>query len=187
MLVLLSLASRGQENILRDFRLIPTEEGIRVHWTIEGGEQCNGVDVFRGQGQGAFQEIGGIKGICGGNDFPTPYDYLDSLPPKNVELQYFLKLGNQGFSDTLVATHFQVEQKVLVYPHPVNASSRLVVGGDATTESELVIYPLIGGKFRTLLFQKYVELGNLGLQTGVYMYQVKPAGQAPVSGKILVP
>lgn len=175
MLVLLffSQETLAQNQILDFFDLEEVSNGIQVRWAISGGEQCNGVRVLRSQDQVNFTEIGGIDGICGGNELPTPYQFKDSILPTNTPLYYYLKLGNQGVSDTLAAIFYNPAEEVLIYPHPIQKQSRMVLPKNLDYPIRIRIYNTRGQLVAEVKIQRELFFRDLNLPTGQFYFELE--------------
>ncbi|MFT5337795.1 MAG: hypothetical protein ACJAY8_001354 [Sphingobacteriales bacterium] len=178
MLVLLlsSQITRAQNQVLDFFDLEEVSNGIQVRWAISGGEQCNGVRVLRSEDQINFSEIGGIDGICGGNEFPTPYQFKDSILPINTELYYYLKLGNQGFSDTLAAIFYSPAELVQIYPHPIEEQSRMVLPKNLEFPLVMRVFNMGGQLVAELNVQREVFFRELNLPAGRFHFELEGSG-----------
>jgi hypothetical protein len=110
--------TEGQE-ILSGFSIYQQGDEIRIQVTIEAGtSSCLGIDLERKIGEGEFEIIDNIPGICGGSEFEESYVFKDINPLSGKELSYRLNLGNVGRSEVLSIYYVVLENGISIYPNP---------------------------------------------------------------------
>lgn len=181
-----SLLFFGQEHaILSKFTAEYTGNEVILNWTIKGGQQCNGVDVYRSVDSINWEKIGGVEGICGASE-PQYYDFTDSDPEKGNFNYYQLKLGTQGFSSIQKIQVIRYEDSYAVYPNPGNDIITLSISPNLGRGRYLIYNPL-----GTLVHTAEVDAGELlTLQkatygSGIFIFQWVSENNQQVNGSFI--
>lgn len=119
-LIFIGLTGYGQEHtILSKFTAHYTGSEVVLAWTIKGGEQCNGINIYRSTDSVNWVKIGEIQGVCGASE-PQFYDFNDVEPELGNINYYRLSLGTQGFSSIQYVQVIRYENSYAAFPNPSN-------------------------------------------------------------------
>jgi hypothetical protein len=175
----------GQEHaILSKFTAQYTGNEVVLAWTIKGGEQCNGVDVYRSIDSVNWVKIGGVEGICGASE-PQFYDFIDADPEQGNLNYYKLQLGTQGFSSIQKVKVIRYDNLYAAYPNPsssfINLSFTPEIGN-----GELLIFDLHGKQVysKSLDSGEEIFLDKDQFGTGFFFFRWLAEGKT-VSGKLI--
>jgi len=152
----------AQHEILDEFTVKQTKEGVVIRLVISGGRSCDGIDIYRGLDSNNVSQIGRIAGICGGADNPVPFVYIDENPVKNKLVYYSAELGQQGFTSALPFTFLDFNNDVLLYPNPT--TSIITLNINLENSSALVTIHNVLGK-QVLQFTTSEQKNEIDIET----------------------
>lgn len=139
-------AAIAQEHpFIGEYALMELDGGVRIAWTIQAGNTCNGQDVERSTNGTDFFAVHRVAGICGNISAPVPYEWIDPAPPELSTLHYRIKLGFDGYSSVRSITFDQLttsEQRI--YPSPTTGPTMLVLNVPTGTPVDLLIWDACG-------------------------------------------
>ncbi len=186
-LPMLALAQRPHP-ILKEFSGFRQDNGVMLKWVIEGGNQCNGIDIYRALEQGGFLRVGNIAGICGSADFDETYTFLDTTAVRNRDNSYRLELGWQGytevitvfFSDLNLGRHTRLTD-------PADGSVRFIFDNPQQLSVTVELFDVSGmAVTRETTRNGEFLLRKDGLRPGVYIYRIGTDGMQPVVGRMTI-
>jgi hypothetical protein len=167
------------------------ESGGKVYITciISAGNTCNGIVVLRSTDSVEFSIIGQVIGVCGSNDFPTTYDFVDENPILNKPSYYQLEFG--GFAPTEIIRLFIVDYNSNGYqirPQPAGDQARIYFENQSNKEHSITLFSITGQTIlQTNSSGDFFDLSLVHIPSGLYSFQISgnPAEPA-IIGKILV-
>jgi hypothetical protein len=172
-LVFLSQGVRGQSfPILSDFTAEKSGDKIFLNWTINAGNTCNGIFIFRSSDSLHYQKIGEIFGICGSATEPQSYSFFDTDPVKGKRNFYRLELGSVGLSG-IVSLFFLIPGTIQLFPNP--ARERLQVNFENEKKNKVTLQILDRqGRFIQLLGSRddFIEVSLEQYSPGYYYYNL---------------
>ena len=182
--VLVSVVSGQEHAILSKFTAQYTGSEVVLAWTIKGGQQCNGVDVYRSIDSVNWVKIGGVEGICGASE-PQYYDFIDAEPALGNLNYYKLQLGTQGFSSIQSAKVIRYDELYEAYPNPSSSQINLSFTPEIGN-GELIVFNLQGKQIYTRLLDsgEEVSLDKYQFGTGIFVFRWIAEGKS-VSGKLI--
>lgn len=175
----------GQEHaILSKFTAQYTGSEVVLAWTIKGGQQCNGIDVYRSIDSVNWVKIGGVEGICGASE-PQYYDFIDADPEKGNLNYYKLQLGTQGFSSVQNVKVIRYDELFAAYPNPSPDIIHLSISPELGS-GEVFIFDLHGKQVFSGLLQsgEEIDLNKDQFGTGIFVFRWISEGKT-VSGKLI--
>ncbi|HRY34224.1 MAG TPA: hypothetical protein P5531_14765 [Bacteroidales bacterium] len=87
--------------VLEGFTAEQQQNKVRLSFTIQAGNTCNGIRVERSADGLFFEQIGSFEGVCGDLTFPEQYVFSDSFPLPGIVSYYRLDMGSLGFSPVI--------------------------------------------------------------------------------------
>ncbi len=176
--------------ILNYFTTNLSDGKVLLSWEIKGGNQCNGIKVFRSTDSLNFSQIGDIAGICGSPDFAQGYTFVDDSPEENAVNYYKIELGGQGFASSSGVHYVKLlEDGYKVYPNPITDQSRLYFNNTSGQKHTLQVIDYSGKIVMQLDANSgnEIDLSPLTVLSGPYIFQLIPESTGePVRGKLLV-
>ncbi len=142
--LLVSLSVQGQQ-FLSHFSLAEGNGKVVLNWTIEAGQTCLGIDIFRSTDGQTFSSIGSIGGICGDLTKAVSYSFVDDAPVTNQTNSYKLLLGLDQESKVLSVEIIDLGSAGFqIRPHPVHQDGVVYFQNDFLDKHVLSIYQLNG-------------------------------------------
>ncbi|MFY0673174.1 MAG: hypothetical protein JXQ87_07205 [Bacteroidia bacterium] len=87
--------------------------GIRISFTIGGGNTCNGIRIYHSTDTSiGFSQIGEIPGICGDSDNDMGYSFVHEAPKDFDTNYYYLEFGGQGNSSVFAHFYFGEQKEI---------------------------------------------------------------------------
>jgi hypothetical protein len=167
------------------------ESGGKVYITciISAGNTCNGINVLRSDDSLEFSIIGQVSGVCGSNDFPTTYDFVDQNPILNKPSFYQLEFG--GFTPSEIIRIFIIEHNSNGYqirPQPAGNQARIYFVNSSNSEHSIILFSSSG---KNLLEEKstgdFFDLSFINIPSGLYGFRISGNPIKPsIIGKILI-
>ncbi len=167
------------------------ESGGKVYITciISAGNTCNGINVLRSTDSVEFSIIGNVSGVCGSNDFPITYDFVDENPVINKPMYYQLEFG--GFAPSEIIRLLIIDYNSNGYqvrPQPASEEARIYFENPANSEFGITLYSSSG---KTILQEKttrnFFDLSLVNIPSGLYGFRISDNPLKPaIIGKILV-
>jgi hypothetical protein len=112
--LLISFSTAAQEVIYKDFNVYSANGKIYITCTIQGGNTCNGITLYRSEDSLQFDILEHLPGTCGNTDYDQKYTFTDHNPIKNKRSWYRLYLGGQGYTEALGTEYYDVSSGILI-------------------------------------------------------------------------
>lgn len=141
--VLFNLQSAAQESAYSNYSVFAAQNKVFITCTINGGNTCNGISLYRSEDSIQFILIDQIQGTCGSSDFDIKYTFTDANPIKNQRSWYKLYLGNIGYTEALGIDYFDVSSGYLILNTP-DKGNRIIFRNTLRNIYQLNIYSLSG-------------------------------------------
>lgn len=174
--------------ILKEFSGFRQDNGIMLKWVISGGEQCNGVNIYRALDVGGFIRVGSIAGICGNPDFDDPYTFLDTTATRNRDNSYRLELGWQGYTE--VITVFYSDLSLGLHARLtdlIGGTVRFIFDNPQQQQVTIELFDMTGlSVFRSITAQSEILLRTDRFSTGIYIYRISTYGAEPILGRMTI-
>jgi len=186
-LPMLAMAQRPHP-ILKEFSGFRQDKGIMLKWVIAGGNQCNGIDIYRAMEQGGFLRVGNIAGICGSAEFDETYTFLDTTAIRNRDNSYRLELGWQGYTEviTVFFSDLNLGRHTRLTDHS-DGSVRFIFDNPQQLPVTVELYDVAGVPvMREMTDGGEFLLRPEGLRSGVYIYRIGTDGAQPVVGRMTI-
>lgn len=175
------------KEVVPDLSAVEFNKKVLVTWTVNQGNTCNGIDVFRSTDGVNFTKIGDIEGICGSTDASIPYNFTDVFPEKNAVNYYRLKLGGLGYTYVVSIEVLDLNgDNYIVRPNPISDQSELLFGNDGSKEAVLRVYNSHG----VLVYQQSTITEKFNITksmftSGIYYFEIETI-KRKIQGKFLV-
>jgi len=186
-LPMLAMAQRPHP-ILKEFSGFRQDGGVMLKWVIAGGEQCNGVNIYRASEKGGFIRVGNIAGICGSTDSDETYTFLDTTAIRNRDNSYRLELGWQGYTE--VITVFFSDLSLGLHTRltdPSDGSVRFIFDNPRQLSVTIELFDVTGvAVLREMTRDGELLLRPDGLRAGIYIYRISSDGAEPVVGRMTI-
>lgn len=167
------------------------ESGGKVFITciISAGNTCNGINVLRSTDSIEFSIIGNVSGVCGSNEFPITYDFVDESPVINKPMYYQLEFG--GFAPTEIIRLLIIDYNSNGYqvrPQPANEEARIYFKNPFRTEYLITLFSNSGN---TILQEKtsgeFFDLNLIDIPSGLYGFRISNNPLEPaIVGKLII-
>lgn len=160
---------------------------VVLTWNISGGNNCNGITIYRSSDSINYSEIGSIPGICGALDEDEPYRFSDENPAENKLNYYKLKLGNQGFTTPLSVLFYKTQESGFVFfPNPSSDEISVFVNG-FYQNSTIVIYDVSGKKVseQKVIPGTLMQFTPVQFESGNYIIQLVDGNSVIGSQKMI--
>lgn len=166
------------------------ESGGKVYITciISAGNTCNGINVLRSTDSVEFSIIGNVSGVCGSNEFPITYDFVDENPLINKPIYYQLEFG--GFAPTEIIRLLIIDYNSNGYqvrPHPANEQARIYFKNPSRAEHLITLFSSSGN---TILQEKttgeFFDLNLINIPSGLYGFRISNNPLEPAIVGILI-
>lgn len=147
--------------------------GVRIQWTIVGGNTCDGQGVQRSLDGVHFADVHTIAGLCGHPSVDVQYTWLDAIPPELQRVYYRVRMGFEDYSSVKsvdITRLITTEQRV--FPSPAKEHITLLLNVPSYSTMELQVFAADGSLVRTYngIPAQRTEIDLLGLASGVYTY-----------------
>lgn len=161
---------KGSHPILDDFGITLDNNRIIIHWTIKAGRSCNGTGIYRSTDDFNWMLIGSIDGICGNNDEPVSYVFVDESPVFGAWNYYRLELGLEGFSGSVSIYLQLLEDKLIIKGgNPWSGNLQILINDDSSRCYKLMLHDVEGRNIQDLkTYSKNVILPETPLAQGLY-------------------
>lgn len=171
--------------ILRSFTAFKQPNGIALRWVIKGGQQCQGVKVYRAEDDLIFNQITHVEGICGSATEDETYTHFDNSPSSNTYNFYRLEMGFQGFTDTISVFFEDFGIKEHLVQTSGNGSYRILYSNDNNKEAILRVFDLSGKELiQETSTTSDVSFDATGLRAGIYVFRISGVSETDIHGKI---
>ncbi len=104
----------AQESIYKDFNIYTSSGKVYITCTIQGGNTCNGITLYRSTDSLIFNQIEHLPGVCGNTDYDQKYTFIDNNPIKNARSWYKFYLGGQGYTEALSLEYYDISAGLLI-------------------------------------------------------------------------
>ncbi len=181
------LGNAQNKEVVPDLTGSEFNKKVVLTWTINQGNTCNGIDVYRSVDSVNFTKIGNIEGICGSPESSTSYQFTDNFPEKNEINYYRLKLGALGYTYIVQVEVLDIgESNYLIRPNPISENTLLIFNNDTNSEVRLIVHDFKGSEVYTALTigEEFV-LSKNDFIAGVYFFTLK-TNQRNVTGRFVV-
>lgn len=184
-----SFASTSQQEhpILNYFNIDLISDKVYLNWEIQGGNQCNGINVFRSTDGVSFESIGDIQGICGGSSNPESYSFIDETPISNAYNFYRIELGNQGFSSIDSVLYISLNEAG--YRIMTDYNSKIItvkIDNSLNEKLTLELYHINGQKLKSIIAESIdnfqIKMDEFG--SGFYLFRIIGESKE-IKGKIM--
>jgi hypothetical protein len=175
-----NLSIAQEHPFIADYFLTELDGGVRVDWTIQGGNTCDGQEIERSTNGVDFQAVHRIEGICGDPAFAVPFHWFDITVPEFSSLHYRIKLGAQGYSSVKSIVFDQLtSSSQRFFPSPVEEQATLLINVPASATVELRILDMTGKEIMNDLAAtgpKHV-ISMINAPAGLYFYVATSGGR----------
>jgi hypothetical protein len=179
--VLFPLLLAAQEHpFIAAYDLTVLEGGIRIDWTIQGGNTCTGQEVERSTDGVDFVSVHRIDGICGDPAVAVPYAWFDGSPPEFSKVFYRIKLGADGYTSIKWVLFDQLTtSEMRFFPSPMSGTATLVLNIPNSSTFDLRIWDASG----SLVFERFDIAGAStsvvlpGAARGAFHYRATSNGR----------
>lgn len=168
-------SSQQEHPILNYFNVNLVSNKVFLNWEIQGGNQCNGINIFRSSDGLNFENIGDIQGVCGGGSTPESYSFTDNSPLNNSYNYYRIELGNQGFSSTDSVLYVSLNEHGYNILRDVDTKLITVkVNNSSSKELMLELYNINGQKLRNINSYdgEFFQIDLNSLNSGIYIFRI---------------
>lgn len=179
----------AQEGMLSAFTGDVSGGKVLLAWTIQSGNTCNGVDVYRSTDSITFTKIGDIPGVCGDLTSSKNYTHTDDAPEKNASNYYKLDLGGQEYSWVIKVEVIDLSnQEIIIRPNPANFQAQVLFNNDNNLEYLITVYDNLGAKINQFTTnQNQLILSTENWRNGLYFVDVlNEQIDRRVRGKLIV-
>lgn len=184
--VLIGFVAQSQnETVIGYFNAELYNGSVYLTWRINQGYSCNGVKIERSTDSLNFTEIGSIEGVCGSVTQHSDYDFTDLNPVINATNYYRLNLQGIGYSWVVSEVVLNLEESYLIYPHPIEASSKIYFNNNDGSKHVLKLFNSNGDiSFETSTYDTYFIV-NQELKPGTYLFTIEGGSSTPIRGKVV--
>ena len=177
------------EDVLKQFTAVQVGNHVQLDFTIQAGNTCNGIQIYRSSDSLIFEEIGDIQGVCGSSDRNESYSFTDFTPLNNAANYYRLQLGTLGFTYTVKVFFIELNgNDALIYPNPLTGESSINILNSSHAELRLKIFSSDGKLFYESdgLRGNSFALKRKDFSGGVYFFQITGSSVVRYKGTFLV-
>lgn len=180
--------SKNFHPILDNFGITLDNNRIIIHWTIKAGRSCNGTGIYRSDDDINWMLIGSIDGICGNNDEPISYVFVDESPVFGAWNYYRLELGLEGFTGSVsIYLHLNEDKLIIKGDNPWSGNLQILINDDSSRWYKLVIQDLNGRTIQDLkTYSKNVVLPEMLLAHGLYLISLYDSYNSLLQTKKLI-
>ena len=180
--------AQSPHQILRSLEAYKQPNGVLIRWVIKGGDQCQGIRIFRSLDEENFKKIGEIDGVCGSTDGDETYSYFDAAPVSNQYNHYQLELGAQGFTD-VVTVFFEDfgKQNYSLLSDYQNNSYRILFSNDLKNKAVLEVFDRMGNAiYGESSTDSDVGFNTSGWGSGFYIFRISGVSETDIHGKLYI-
>ncbi len=162
---------------------------VFISCIISAGNTCNGINVLRSTDSVEFTLIGQVSGVCGSNDFPVTYDFVDDNPIKNKPMFYQLEFGGFAPSDILRIVIIDYNSNgYQIRPHPSDDRALIFFENPSNAEFTITLFNSSGkAVLQVLSPANYFDLNLTNIPSGLYAFRISGNPLEPaIIGKILI-
>jgi hypothetical protein len=183
------ILSAQKHPILDKLDVYESEGKVYITCIISAGNTCNGIVVLRSADSIEFSIIGQVSGVCGSNDFPTTYNFVDENPVLNKPSYYQLEFG--GFAPTEIIRLFIIDYNSNGYqirPQPAGDQARIYFENPSNGEYHITLFSISGNSIlHEITYGDFFDLNLIPIPSGLYAFHISGNPNAPaIIGKILV-
>ena len=165
---------------IADYVLTELDGGVRVDWTIQGGNTCDGQEIERSTNGVDFQAVHRIEGICGDPSFAVPFQWFDTTVPEFSALHYRIKLGAKGYSTVKSIVFDQLtSSSERFFPSPMGEQATLLINVPASAAVQLRVVDMTGKEIMNDLAAMGPKhtISMVGSPAGCYVYIATSGGR----------
>jgi len=165
--------------LLDNFTATTDRSRVILAWTMKPGASCYGIGILRSQDGKEFTTIGTIPGICGAENEPMSFTYIDENPIPNAFNRYVLEMGFSGRTEPpLMVKYIDLRESTSkVIPNPFTEYTHIYFENVNKTPHTINIYNSVGILVKSDIISNdvyyiYIEDHHLSLLTGIYYFQI---------------
>jgi hypothetical protein len=176
----------AQSSHLKQIEASAYKEKIVLSWTTPAGFSCQDVHIELGTDSANLKRVGTIFGICG-DTTEQHYSFIIDVPFLNQTNYLRVELGGVGFSQTISVLVIAAKKSVIIVPHPANSSTQFYFDNPFRKRVEINFYTTKGELLaRTNTSLQVIDLVDLNLPNGQFIYEVIREEETPIRGLIVV-
>lgn len=191
--IFLSVSSFAQRHyLLNSFTATKDKNRVILTWTMKPGASCFGIGILRASGEDDLKIIGTIPGICGSENEPMTYTYIDENPIANTLNRYVLELGFSGKTEPPLDLNFISlnNEKSKVVPNPVRSQAVIYFDNINKLSHNLRVFDGRGAPILVVdTFADFFDISafEYNLPAGMYYYTIEEAsGNWVTSGSYIL-
>jgi len=178
-----------EDNIVSYFYGKHIGESVVLNFEMRAGNSCFGIQIERRSGNNNFAQIGVISGVCGNEDYPEQYVFIDDAPIKNTLLFYRLIFNGLGISqelEILVPNYLEAGYTVALDPNTNQLA--LYFRNPLEVEVDLVVHDTFGRVVYELSTnQNYFLLSEIPLNNALFFFRIfSKDGKDEINGKLFL-
>lgn len=179
-LFLISIHLPAQDSLLNYLLVGETNQNtLLLRWEIEGGNTCNGMEIYRSVDDQNYYLIHSIDGICGNVNSSVAYQYEDENPVSNQTNYYKIRLGLGDLSRAVSTFYIHLNTNgYFVFPNPADDELKIYFQNEDYAEAEIQVMNLSG---QILLTSKtnaeFWEPDLSELAAGLYIFSIEFQGK----------
>jgi hypothetical protein len=165
-------------------------ESVVLNFELRQGAVCFGIQIQRRDEFSEFEQIGVISGICGSEDSPESYVYVDEQPLKNQRSFYRLIFNGIGQSHEVEVFVPDFSQRPYVVAIEPNSQQWAIFFRNPLEQNiQLNLYALSGVKLHASAGQSNFMLlpSELWREKILVFMLFSDDGEFFISGKVLFP
>ena len=181
---------QAQSGIIEQFTAAQKGDAVFLQWKIGKGNSCIDMSVQRHMGEGNYQTLHTVEGICGSPDSDSWYDWTDTATFwPGTSLTYRINASN----GTVVSEERQLvwrstTDRFSVMPNPASGSLRMLMGAGLEWPIDLHLFDRSGRKIaqqRITAPQKLSACSN-GFESGFYLLHLRDAQGQSDTERVLI-
>lgn len=154
-----------------DLDVALTDDRIKITWQTSMESECQGFEVQKATGNGAFSTIGycETQAINGNSAQPLTYVFYDNSPLNGTVFYRIKEISRGGLTSYSIVRSIagKGHLSLKVYPNPSESNTNVVIPADAG-KWQLALYDATGKLLRTWVGENGRTVMVEGLQTGFY-------------------
>jgi hypothetical protein len=187
--MIISFANAQEEynQYVKNLKATAVDGKVYLSWTTKAGFTCTDIHIeVSNDSLGTYEKRGTYFGICG-DASERDYSYILNNPIPN-KLNYIkLQLGNIGKSHIISVFVLNLQESILVLPHPVTKNSSLYFYNNLKEQVQIDFYNLQGELVSSILTQNnQISLASAALPKGMVIYQIATDNKILHRGRLMV-
>lgn len=155
-----------------------TQNTLLLRWEIEGGNTCNGIEIYRSVDDQNYSLIHTIDGVCGNVNSPVAYQFEDENPISNQTNYYKVKLGFGDLSRSVSIFYIRLNTEgYYIFPNPTEGQLKIHFQNEDFAEAEIKLMNSSGQiieSYQTNTDFLEPDLNNLA--AGLYIFSIEIHG-----------